>query len=339
MPANEYYDSSGAPSTSSTGSSATMRGEFDSVETGFNKLPTLAANADKAIFVNASANGLTAVTAATARINIGVVIGTNVQAWDTQLDSLAGLAYTSNALKVIRVNAGATAFELSIAAAGDLVAANNLSDVASAATALSNIGGIGSATTNTLTNKTINLTSNTLAGTTAQFNTAISDGDFATLAGAETLTNKTVNLTSNTLTGTTAQFNTALSDGDFATLAGTETLSNKTLDESNRTVGSPINAQTGTTYTFVLTDSGKLCTFSNASAITVTVPPNSSVAFPVGSQIDCSQVGAGKTTLAQGSGVTINSKSSNKAIGAQYVGVTLRKTATDTWLLVGELIA
>jgi len=51
----------------------------------------------------------------------------------------------------------------------------------------------------------------------------------ATLAGTETLTNKTVNLASNTLSGTTAQFNTALSDGSFTTLTGTETLTNKTL--------------------------------------------------------------------------------------------------------------
>lgn len=81
----------------------------------------------------------------------------------------------------------------------------------------------------TLTNKTVNLTNNTLSGTTAQFNTALSDNDFATLAGSETLTNKTINLTSNTLTGTRAQFNTALSDDNFATLTGTETLTNKTL--------------------------------------------------------------------------------------------------------------
>ncbi len=98
---------------------------------------------------------------------------------------------------------------------------------------LGNVDNTSDATKNaatvTLTNKTVNLTNNSLTGTTAQFNTALSDNDFATLAGAETLTNKTVNLTSNTLTGTTAQFNTALSDNDFATLAGTESLSNKTI--------------------------------------------------------------------------------------------------------------
>ncbi len=45
-----------------------------------------------------------------------------------------------------------------------------------------------------------------------------------TASSTTTFTNKTINLSSNTLSGTTAQFNTALSDGDFATLAGTETL-------------------------------------------------------------------------------------------------------------------
>jgi hypothetical protein len=90
--------------------------------------------------------------------------------------------------------------------------------------------------TQTLTNKTVNLANNSLTGTTAEFNTALSDGSFATLAGTETLTNKTVNLASNTLTGTTAEFNTALSDGSFATLAGSETLTNKTIDTANNTI-------------------------------------------------------------------------------------------------------
>lgn len=57
-----------------------------------------------------------------------------------------------------------------------------------------------------------------------------------TIDGTQTLTNKTINLTSNTFTGTTAQFNTALSDANFATLAGTETLTNKTISGASNTL-------------------------------------------------------------------------------------------------------
>ena len=115
--------------------------------------------------------------------------------------------------------------------------------------------------TDTLTNKTIDSANNTitldlsegtLTGTTAEFNSALSDGSFATLAGTETLTNKTINLTSNTLTGSTAQFNSALSDGSFATLAGTETLTNKTIDSASNTITLDLSegTLTGTTAEF-----------------------------------------------------------------------------------------
>jgi len=100
-----------------------------------------------------------------------------------------------------------------------------------------------------------------------------------------------------------------------------------------------INAQSGTTYTFVLTDGGKLVTANNGSAQTYTVPPNSSVAFPTGTTITIIGIGAGKVTLAQGSGVTINSLDSEKAINGQHASATLIKTATDTWQLIGNLQA
>jgi hypothetical protein len=98
-----------------------------------------------------------------------------------------------------------------------------------------------------------------------------------------------------------------------------------------------INAQTGTTYTFVLADAGKMVTSSNGSAQTFTVPPNSSVAFAVGTQILVQNIGSANCTLAQGSGVTIQSKDSNKEIDGQYAAATLIKTATDTWSLIGAL--
>jgi hypothetical protein len=98
-----------------------------------------------------------------------------------------------------------------------------------------------------------------------------------------------------------------------------------------------INAQTGTTYTLVAADAGKLITSSNGSAQTITIPPNSSVAFAIGTQIIVQNIGSANATLAQGSGVTIQSKDSNKEIDGQYAACTCIKTATDTWTLIGAL--
>jgi len=97
------------------------------------------------------------------------------------------------------------------------------------------------------------------------------------------------------------------------------------------------NAQVGTTYTFVLADAGKMVTSANAGAQTVTVPPNSAVAFTVGTQIILQGILAGVVTLVAGAGVTINSKDAALAIDGQWAAVTLIKTATDTWSLIGAL--
>jgi hypothetical protein len=99
------------------------------------------------------------------------------------------------------------------------------------------------------------------------------------------------------------------------------------------------NEQTGTTYTLALADDGKVVEMNNASANTLTVPPNSSVAFPVGTQILVLQTGAGQTTLAPDTGVTINSKDGNLKLSAQWCAATLIKRATDVWVVVGDLSA
>lgn len=101
-----------------------------------------------------------------------------------------------------------------------------------------------------------------------------------------------------------------------------------------------INAQTGTTYTLVLLDAGKIVTSSNAATVVVTIPPNSSVAFPIGSSITVVSIGAGLTNFAIGSGVTINSTGAVPAapvLRAQYSSATAIKTATDTWVVVGDI--
>lgn len=89
-----------------------------------------------------------------------------------------------------------------------------------------------------------------------------------TAAGTATLSNKVIALGSNTVSGTTAQFNTALTDNDFATLAGSETLTNKTLTTPVASVG--FNAQTAA-YTLVAADKSKLVTVTSAVTANVTV--------------------------------------------------------------------
>ena len=100
-----------------------------------------------------------------------------------------------------------------------------------------------------------------------------------------------------------------------------------------------INAQTGTTYTTVLTDDGKLITCSNASAIALTIPPNSSVAYGIGTQINIAQLGAGTVTITAGAGVTLNSAGAKLKTDAQYAVATCVKTDTNTWFVVGNLKA
>jgi hypothetical protein len=101
----------------------------------------------------------------------------------------------------------------------------------------------------------------------------------------------------------------------------------------------PLNTQTGTTYTLAVADAGQLVTLANASAITLTVPTNASVAFPVNTRIDLIQYGAGQVTVAAAGGVTINSSGAKLKVTGQYSGASLWKKATDTWVLVGDISA
>jgi hypothetical protein len=75
-----------------------------------------------------------------------------------------------------------------------------------------------------------------------------------------------------------------------------------------------------------------------AGATTVTVPPNSTVAFPVGATVDVLRYGAGTVAISPGAGVTIRSRGNLTSINGQYGIVRLRKRATDEWTLDGDLV-
>jgi len=92
-------------------------------------------------------------------------------------------------------------------------------------------------------------------------------------------------------------------------------------------------------YTLVLSDRNKIVEISNASSRTLTVPPNSSVAFPIGSQVMVARGDTGSVRILAGSGVTIDSSNNNTFLQYQYSGATLVKKSTDGWWLFGDLSA
>jgi hypothetical protein len=94
-----------------------------------------------------------------------------------------------------------------------------------------------------------------------------------------------------------------------------------------------------TDYTLVLADAGKTINMNVSTANAITIPPNSSVAFPIGTTINIVQTGTGQVTVTAGSGVTLNSRNSNTKIAAQYSGATIIKLDTNTWILIGDIKA
>ena len=126
----------------------------------------------------------------------------------------------------------------------------------------------------------------------------------------------------------------------LAGIAATQTLTNKTLTApviNTAKINLAFNAQTGTTYTLVAADSGKLVTSSNAAAVVITIPPS---VFAAGEQINVQSIGAGLTSFAQGAGVTITSTGATATapiLRAQYSACTIICTASNTFTVIGDL--
>jgi len=145
----------------------------------------------------------------------------------------------------------------------------------------------------------------------------------------------------------------AYADGQVFTAANV----NSITEGVNDLAFGQFNAQTGTTYTLVLTDVAKVISLTNASAITLTIPTNASVisltnasaitltiptnasvAFPTGTQILLYQGGAGQVTVG-GAGVTIRAQGGKTKINAQYAVAALLKVGTDEWVFFGNTAA
>ena len=122
--------------------------------------------------------------------------------------------------------------------------------------------------------------------------------------------------------------------------ATSPTITTPTLDDPK--INLAFDAQTGTSYTTVLNDNGQVVTMNNASANTLSIPTNASVAYPIGTQINVLQIGAGQTTIqAVTSGTTSILSTGGTAaapkIRARYAMATCIKAGTDLWYVVGDL--
>ena len=173
----------------------------------------------------------------------------------------------------------------------------------------------------------------TLGDLSANRTVALSAGSIASLALADTAVQPARTLTAGTGIATigdlSANRTIALSAGSIASLALADAAAPKLVAE---------NAQTGTSYTLVLADAGKLVTMNNASANVLTIPANASVAFPIGTVINVEQLGAGVTSITAGSGVTLNGVSTGTgAISTRWSGVSLWKRNTNEWTVMGGI--
>jgi len=172
-------------------------------------------------------------------------------------------------------------------------------------------------------------------GTSGTVTVSIDTAVTADLTTAQTMTNKTL----------TTPVIASISNGGTVTIpSGADTLVARTSTDTmtNKTLTAPkinlaFNAQTGTTYTLVAADSGKLVTSSNASAVVITIPPS---IFAAGEQINVQSIGVGLSSFVAGSGVTITSTGATSAapiLRVRYSACTIICTAANVFTVIGDL--
>jgi hypothetical protein len=139
--------------------------------------------------------------------------------------------------------------------------------------------------------------------------------------------------------GTITSSGTIAIDSTVATLTGTQTLTNKTLTDPK--INLAFDAETAS-YTAVLANNSQVVTMDNGSANTFSIPTNASVAFPIGTQINVLQIGAGQTTIQAVTSGTTTIQSTGAApaapkLRARYSAATCLKAGTDLWYVFGDI--
>jgi hypothetical protein len=140
-------------------------------------------------------------------------------------------------------------------------------------------------------------------------------------------------------TATTVNFAGAATALTIGATTGTTSVRNGLTVTGPTILGPAVIVQQSSAYTLALTDAGDIVEMTNATDVNVTVPPESSVNFPTGTQIVVVRNGAGKIQFVPGAGVTLRSDASKQFISTQYSAATLVKRGADEWYIFGNLAA
>lgn len=307
-------------------------------------------------------------SASTARTNLGLAIGTNVQAYNAGLASLAGASTTdrlyylsaANTWSAVTIGSGlafSTGILTAAGTAGGLVAANNLSDVASASTSRTNLG-LAIGTNVQAFNANLTAVSSVTSATDKLFYfTGSGTGavsDFTPVA--RTLVGQTTQALMRTTglgLGTVATLNTGTSGGNVPLMnganswSGLQTLSagaDLTIASTPSTtavgyLGAPQNPISGN-YTTVMSDAGKSFYHTSGTAHDLTIAANASVAYPIGTVFaGVNENGAGILSLKINSDtLRWGSSTGTRSIAANGTFSVLKVTAT-VWRLTGDGIS
>ena len=162
-------------------------------------------------------------------------------------------------------------------------------------------------------------------------------GDLLSASANDTLSVLSVGTNGQVLTANSATASGLQWATPDVTLTNTATLTNKTLTAP--VINISINPQT-VAYELVLADNGKMVEVSSASAVTLSIPTNANQAFATGAQITILQTGAGQVTIAATTpGTTTVNGSPGLKLRAQWSSAVCIKRATDSWVVLGDLVA
>jgi len=330
---NNFYTHGSFPSTGAAATSASMRAELDLITAGFDKLPTLTANANKFVVVNSGGTALTVTsTLPTATVSDTTFTVQNTTD-NTKTFQFLASSITAGTLRIYTMPDAST----TLVGIGVTQTLTNKTLTAPVIATIVNTGTltlptstdtlVGRATTDTLTNKT--LTAPVIASivNTGTLTLPTSTDTLVGRATTDTLTNKTLTAPVIATIVNTGTLTLPTSTDTLVGRATTDTLTNKTLTSpaiSGGTIdNASVGATTASTGAFTTLSATGVATFSAGTAalpaITTTGDTNTGIFFPAADTVGVSTGGSERLRVDSSGNVGIGVTPSAWALSGQKV--------------------